>query len=109
MARSIASSSSFVSAPARLKNSLATRSSVRPLRSMASIVLAKVGGAGSAAMASISARASFSAASKAGSKCRGAMRSKGGASNGAVHGFEERVGVRMRKSHRRAFAVNRGF
>ncbi len=43
-----------------------------------------VGGAGSAATASISARASFRAASKAGAKCRGAMRSNGGASNGPV-------------------------
>ena len=54
--RSIAWSSSLVAAPARLKKTLATRSRLRPLRSSASIVLAKVGDAGFAAMASISAR-----------------------------------------------------
>ena len=43
-------------APARLKKSRATLSRLLPLRSSASIVLAKVGGSGSAAIASISAR-----------------------------------------------------
>ena len=86
MSRSIACNSSLVAAPARLKKTLATLSRLRPLRSSASIVLAKVGGAGSAATASISARAALSAASNAGGKWRGSMRSNGGASNGPVQG-----------------------
>ena len=42
--------------------------------------------AGFAATASISSRASFKAASNAGRKCRGSMRSNGGASKGPVQG-----------------------
>jgi hypothetical protein len=47
---------------------LPTRSSMRPAFSIASIVLAKVGAAGSPAMRSISARHSAIAASRAGLK-----------------------------------------
>ena len=45
-----------MSAPASTKNTFETRSRSRPLRSSASMVLPKLGAAGSAAMASISAR-----------------------------------------------------
>ncbi len=48
------------------------------------MVLSKSGGAGLAAMASISARCSESAASKAGRKCAGAMAPNGGKPKGPV-------------------------
>jgi hypothetical protein len=84
ISRSIASSASLLWAPARLKNTEATRSSLAPLRSKASIVLAKDAGSRLAAMSAISERFWGSAISKAGAKCSGASKSKGGASNGPV-------------------------
>jgi hypothetical protein len=60
------------------KNTLETRSSARPLRSSATMVLSKLGAAGSAAMVSISARWAASARSKAGRKCSGRIASNGG-------------------------------
>jgi hypothetical protein len=69
-----------------------TRSSVRPLRSMAAMVFSKPGGAGSFAMRSTSARFSVMAASSAGPRCSGRARSNGGTppngpSQGASSGF----------------------
>src|SRR5215212_7282642 len=57
---------------------LPTRSSMRPLRSMASMVLAKVGGDASFATRSICARCSDIACSSAGLKCSTLTWSKGG-------------------------------
>ena len=54
------------------------RSRVRPVRSRATIVFSKVGGAGSAAIASISLSCSAIAASRAGWKCSTLTWSKGG-------------------------------
>ena len=82
--RSSACNSSLVLLPVRFQNTPATRSSVSPARSIASIVLAKVVGLGSAAIALISALWDFSAISNAGAKCSGFMSRNGGASNGVV-------------------------
>ena len=71
-------------APARPKNTADTRSRVRPARWKASTVLAKVGSAGSPAMAAISARCSAVARSKAGRKWSGVTRSNGGSPNGVA-------------------------
>ena len=100
ISRSIACNSSLVAAPVRLKKTPPTRSRLRPLRSSASIVLAKVGGAGFAAIASTSRRASFSAASKAARKWPGSMRSNGGASNGPVQGSRSGILVEVRIRHK---------
>ena len=99
ISRSIAWSSSLVAAPARLKKTFATRSRLRPLRSSASIVLAKVGDSGFAAMASISARWSFSATSNAGRKCLGSMLVERRRLERPGPGFEERVLVNVGLGH----------
>ena len=62
-----ACSTSLVFAAATLKKTALTRFKIRPDRSIASSVLAKVGGAGSSAMAIISARPRFMPSAKAGS------------------------------------------
>ena len=82
----MASSSSVVSVPVRLKNTEQTRSSASPERSIASIVLAKLGASELPAIASISALFAARATSKAGWKCAGFTSAKGGASKGPVHG-----------------------
>ena len=66
ISRSTAWIASLVCEPARLKNTPPTFFSVRPLRSNASMVLAKVGASALSAMAAISACCSASAVSKAG-------------------------------------------
>src|SRR5437016_3026387 len=80
----MASSSSLVLLESRLKNTRLTRSSKRPPRSNASIVLAKLGAASEPVIAVISAICSAMPRSKPGGKCSGRMRSKGGTPNGAV-------------------------
>jgi len=70
--------------PAKLKNTDRTRSSSRPLRSSVSTVLAKLGTAGSPAMAATSSSCSAMAWPRAGGKCSGRMRSKGGTPKGVV-------------------------
>src|SRR6516162_6726727 len=80
----MASSASLVLLESRLKNTRLTRSSQRPLRSSASIVLVKVGAAAEPVMAVISALCSAIALSKAGGKCSGLMQSNGGKPNGVV-------------------------
>src|SRR5438132_8285935 len=80
----MASSASLVLLASRLKNTRLTRSSRRPLRSRASIVLAKLGGAAAPVIAAISALCSPMPLSKAGGKCSGRMRSNGGRPNGVV-------------------------
>ena len=93
MSRSTASMASPVSAPASTKKTLETRSRSRPLFSSASMVLPKLGAAGLAAMASISARWAASARSKAGRKCSGLIAASGGRPNAPVQsvssGFSE--------------------
>jgi hypothetical protein len=84
ISRSIAWSASFVSAEVRFQKTEDTRSSSSPERSWASMVLAKVGGSGSAATASISAAWRAKASSKAGVKCSGAISAKGGMPKGVV-------------------------
>ena len=61
--RSISRMGSSDIVPERFQKTLEMRSTAEPARSIASITLAKVGGAGLVAMASISARFSASAAS----------------------------------------------
>src|SRR5256885_2991898 len=74
----------FVLLESRLKNTRLTRSSKRPLRSNASIVSAKLGGAAELVIAAISAICSCMPRSKAGGKCSGRMRSNGGMPNGVA-------------------------
>ena len=107
ISRSIAWSSSLVAAPARLKNTFATRSRLRPLRSSASIVLAKVGASGFAAMASISARWSFSASVERGPEMPGLDAVERRRLERPGPGLEKRVLVSVRLGHpclRTAFA-----
>src|SRR5271166_2119687 len=80
----MASSASLVLLESRLKKTRLTRSSKRPLRSNASMVLAKPGGSAEPVIAAISASCSPIPASKAGAKCSGLMRSNGGTPNGVV-------------------------
>src|SRR5437667_8536035 len=80
----MASSASLVLLASRLKNTRLTRSSRRPLRSRASIVLAKLGIAAAPVITAISALCSPMPLSKAGGKCSGRMRSNGGRPNGVV-------------------------
>ena len=70
-----------------IEENRANRSRSRPLLSSASIVFSKDGGSGFFAIAATSACAPASALSKAGAKWLGFRRSKGGASNGPVHGW----------------------
>ena len=63
ISRSISSSASLEWAPVRRWNTSPTRASVRPASSSAAMVLSKLGGAGSAVMAAIS--ASWSASARA--------------------------------------------
>src|SRR5687768_7707595 len=78
MVRSIAWNSGSLMVPLQTLYSANTRDAVRPARSWAAMVLSKVGGAGSDAMLSISARFSRMAASSAGSKCATRISSNGG-------------------------------
>ena len=80
--RAIASSAGLVSLASRLEKTRLTRSSSCPLRSRASTVSAKLGGHDAPATAAISASCSAMPRSKAGGKCPGRMRSKGGMPNG---------------------------
>ena len=68
----------------RFQNTPPTRFRNRPLRSIASMVLAKVGASGLPVIASISAMFSAMPWSKAGGKCSARMRSKGGRPKGVV-------------------------
>ena len=86
VSRSIACIASVAWEETRLKKVPVTRASARPERSSASMVLAKLGGSGSVAMAAISARFPSIAARIAGAKCSGRMRSKGGRPKGVVQG-----------------------
>src|SRR5258708_30907269 len=85
ISRSIAINASLVWAPASAWNTAETRSSARPLRSSATIVLAKLGVSRQAAMASISAIWPTMAQSNAGLKCSGRIAGNGGVSSGGVH------------------------
>src|SRR3982751_6299853 len=78
----MASSASFVALEVKLLKTRPTCRSSRPLRSSASTVLAKSGASPDAAIAAISAACSAMPRSKAGGKCSGRIRSKGGSSNG---------------------------
>src|SRR5215470_15287662 len=80
----MASNASLVLLESRLKKTRLTRSSKRPLRSRASIVLAKSGGSAQPAIVAISASCAAIPSSKAGGKCSGRMRSNGGRPNGVV-------------------------
>jgi hypothetical protein len=84
ISRSMASSVSLVWAPASAQNSDVTLRSGRPLRSIAAIVFSKLGGARSAAIASISRSCAASASSNASRNASGAICANGGASNGVV-------------------------
>ena len=81
-----ASRAGVLSDPAMLKKTPATRSSVASASSSASMVLAKVAGAGLSAIAAMAARASASPASNAGAKSSSRIRSKGGKAKAVVHG-----------------------
>jgi hypothetical protein len=82
ISRSSTRITSLLWAPASAKKAADTRDSARPERSSAPMVLAKVGGAASAAIAATSPRWRASAASKAGPKWLGRIASNGGAPNG---------------------------
>jgi hypothetical protein len=68
-----------------LKKARPTRSNSLPARSRASVVLAKLGGSADPAIAANSASCSAMPRSKAGGKCSGRMRAKGGRPWSAVH------------------------
>ena len=87
---------SSLSASSKLKKSPLTRSSAAPANSSASTVLAKLGAAGFAAMASTSALPAVMAASKAGFQCSGRIRSKRGAPNGRVDGCSKGFSILQR-------------
>src|SRR5262245_51634079 len=84
--RSSASNSSLVWLPERFQNTADALVSASPERSIASMVLANVGAAGSDAIAAISASWALNPASNAGPKCSGPISANGGASNGVVRG-----------------------
>ncbi len=81
----IACSESLVSAPARLENTVRTRSSSTPESSSASSVFAKVGGSGLPAIASTSVLWRAIASLRAGAKCSSSISANGGTPNGVVH------------------------
>ncbi len=90
ISRSTACSAALVSAEARWKKTAATRSSARPLVSIARIVLSKVGGSADCAILVTASRCAAMVASKAGRKCSGRIRSNGGrpvSSQGPSSGF----------------------
>ena len=79
---SIACSSGLVSADVRHQNTRRTRSRIRPERSSATIVFAKVAGESLWAIASTSASCSAIPASSAGRKCSMVMSANGGSRYG---------------------------
>src|SRR5438067_1597772 len=89
----MASSSGLVMLEVKLLNTPPTRRSKAPLRSRASIVLAKPAGSAEPATAAISAACSAMPRSKAGGKCSGAIRAKGGNSNGVFQGAKNGLSV----------------
>jgi hypothetical protein len=82
--------------PTRVKKAAETRRRIAPDRSSATSVFSKVGGSGSAVMASTSARCSAIPASKAGWKCSSRIASKSGNRNGS--GLGARNGLITRAS-----------
>src|SRR6266566_6616619 len=89
----MASSAGLVALEVRLLNTRPTRRSNAPLRSRASIVLAKSAGSGELAIAAISAACSAMPRSKAGGKCSGLIRAKGGNSNGVSQASKNGLSV----------------
>src|SRR3984893_11012455 len=87
------SSAAVVALEVRLWNTRPTRRSSPPLRSRASIVLAKSAGSGEPAIAAISAACSAMPRSKAGGKCSGPIRSKGGNPNGVSQASKNGLSV----------------
>ena len=81
----IACSASLVSAEVRFEKTLPAFSSSRPEASSASMVFAKVGGAGLFAIASTSRSCCAMPSSIAGRKCSVLISSKGGTPKGVVH------------------------
>ena len=79
---SIACSSGLVSAEVRHQNTRRTRSRMRPERSSATIVFAKVAGVSRSAITATSASCSAIPASRPGRKCSMVMSAKGGSSYG---------------------------